>query len=214
MLEYMQQLDPDVEQIVVYCRFVVAYWLHPDQPQPGWRKANIEGPAYLVQRRTDPRYHFLVKNQFSTDNFADDVHPDWELDCQTNYIFYKVERTNPNQRIRGLWFSDDSERGLFEHALRRIIAELHASGRPPTSALEQLPPDPSTTEVPQACLALGDTASAEDVAGESATVDTHSTVEVTSACFMDACHSLAEDPAILAVIMDKIRAAAATQQED
>merc|ERR1719162_2794882 len=107
MLESLQQQDGDIDHIVVYSKFVVAYLLQQDGPNPGWRKANIEGPVYLVRRRQLPRYQLLVKNQFSTNDLLDPVHPDWELDCQKNYVFYKVQ--DGSKSIRGLWFHEDSE---------------------------------------------------------------------------------------------------------
>merc|ERR1719188_2621008 len=76
MLESLQQQDPDISNIVVYSKFVVAYLLQQDGPNPGWRKANIEGPVYLVRRRALPRYQLLVKNQFSNNDLLDDLHPD------------------------------------------------------------------------------------------------------------------------------------------
>merc|ERR1712060_606186 len=66
----------------------------------------------------------------------------WELDCQKNYVFYKVE--DPNKRIRGLWFHDDNERqrieGLIEQQLKTIrsppaepvpSAQAYTGGPPP-----------------------------------------------------------------------------------
>merc|ERR1719263_1539154 len=108
MLETLQQTDPNIDHVVVHSKFVVVYMLHQDEPSPGWRKANIEGPVYLVRRRSAPRWQLLVKNQFSTNDLLDNLHPDWELDCQKNCVFYKVE--DPAKRIRGLWFHDDQER--------------------------------------------------------------------------------------------------------
>lgn len=55
MLESLQQQDPEIDSIVAYSKFVVAYMLQQDGPNPGWRKANIEGPVYLVRRCGLPR---------------------------------------------------------------------------------------------------------------------------------------------------------------
>jgi len=110
LLEQLRSQDPDIDHIVTYSKFVVAYLLQQDGPNPGWRKANVEGPVYLLRRRTakGPQYQVLVKNQFSTNDMIDTLHPNWELDCQKNYVFYKVE--DQTKRIRGLWFHDDAER--------------------------------------------------------------------------------------------------------
>jgi len=128
MLESLQQTDFDIDHIVMYSKFVVAYLLQQDGPNPGWRKANIEGPVYLVRRRTTPKYQLLVKNQFSTNDLLDSLHPEWELDLQKNYIFYKVE--DPSKRIRGLWFHDDTERQKLEGALQKTLDELRKPSEP------------------------------------------------------------------------------------
>merc|ERR1719445_1380867 len=135
MLESLQQHDPDIDSIVVYSKFVVAYMLQQDGPNPGWRKANVEGPVYLVRRCQLPEYQMLVKNQFSTNDLLDDLHPDWELDCQKNYVFYKVE--DPAKQIRGLWFHDDGERQRIEGILEKTLAEIRNA--PPEPQVEPQP---------------------------------------------------------------------------
>jgi len=122
MLESLQAQDYEIEHIVAYSKFVVAYLLQQEGPNPGWRKANIEGPVYLVRRRRAPIYQLLVKNQFSNNDLRDNLHPDWELDCQKNYVFYKVE--DPSKQIHGLWFHDDSERQKLEKTLETVLEEL------------------------------------------------------------------------------------------
>merc|ERR1719326_1543274 len=131
-LESLQKLhDPQVQAIVAYSKFVVAYLLQQDGPSPGWRKANIEGPVYVVKRRSAPWYQLIVKNQFSATDLQDNLHASWELDCQKNYVFYKVEDTS--KRIRGLWFHDDNERTKIEAALEKVLEEIRKSphGDPP-----------------------------------------------------------------------------------
>merc|ERR1719158_74654 len=122
MLASLKMTDPAIDMVVAHSKFVVAYLLQQEGPNPGWRKANMEGPVYLVRRRGAPRYQLLVKNQFSTSDLLDDLHPDWELDCQKNYVFYKVE--DPSKQIRGLWFHDDEERQRIEGELEKRLDEL------------------------------------------------------------------------------------------
>lgn len=124
VLQNLQQTDPDINNVIVYSKFVVTYFLHQDGANQGWRKSNIEGPVYLVGRRTAPRYQLLVKNQFSTNDLLDSLHPEWEMDCQKNYVFYKVE--DPSKCIRGLWFHDDQERQKIEAAVEQTLAEMRS----------------------------------------------------------------------------------------
>merc|ERR1712232_1551345 len=142
MLETLQKShDEHGVQIRAYSKFVVAYLLQQDGPSPGWRKANIEGPVYLVQRSTAPKFQVLVLNQFNNNNLVDGFHASWELDCQKNYVFYKVEDTS--KRIRGLWFHDDAERQRVEGALEKTLTEIRNSGvdlgrdQPPTDARQR-----------------------------------------------------------------------------
>jgi len=142
MLESLQHQDPNIDNIVFYSKFVVCYLLQQAPPNPGWRKANIEGPVYLVRRRGTPRYQLLVKNQFSANDLLDSVHPDWELDCQTNYVFYKGE--DASKRIRGLWFHDDAERQKLEAVLEKTLEEIRHQPAEP-----QIEPQPRKMEPPQ-----------------------------------------------------------------
>ena len=59
------------------------------------------------------------------------VHPDWELDCQKNYVFYQVMDTS--KRIHGLWFHDDAERLRLEGILEKTMEEIRKNGSEPRS---------------------------------------------------------------------------------
>merc|ERR1719188_383956 len=91
MLALLQQQDPEAVHIVAHSEFVVAYLLQEGGPNPGWRKASIEGPVCLVRRRSVPQYQLWVKNQLQTHthDLLDNLHGGWGLDCQQNYIFYQ-----------------------------------------------------------------------------------------------------------------------------
>jgi len=196
MLQSLQQIDPMIEQVVVYSKFVVAYLLQQDGANPGWRKANIEGPVYVVRRRNAPRFQLLVKNQFSTNDLLDDLHPDWELDCQKNYVFYKVE--DPSKRIRGLWFHDDNERQRIEGVIEKTLKEVRA-----------LPAEPQTEPQPQVMVASKpepETTLADNYAYQQpAAVATQDSVTITTASVKSALKALAEDDAFVAMVMQKLK---------
>eukprot|EP00811_Abedinium_folium_P005353 NODE_14931_length_1077_cov_3.008421.p1 GENE.NODE_14931_length_1077_cov_3.008421~~NODE_14931_length_1077_cov_3.008421.p1 ORF type:complete len:200 (-),score=69.84 NODE_14931_length_1077_cov_3.008421:346-945(-) len=178
MLDSLQNQDAEIEAIVVFSKFVVAYLLQQDGPNPGWRKANIEGPLYLVRRRSMPRYQLLVKNQFSTNDLLDAMHADWELDCQKNYIFYKVE--DPTKRIRGLWFHDDVERQKMESVFEKTLEDIRQKGVEP-----QLEPPPRKP----------------DISGEAG----DETVAVSRDAMRGALHALADDDEFLSTVMQRLR---------
>merc|ERR1719265_584933 len=209
MLANIQQQDPVIKHGVTYSNFVVAYWLHQDQPNPGWRKANIEGPVYLVRRRSAPRYQLLVKNQFSTDDLIDSVHQEWELDCQKNYVFYKVEQAN--ERIRGLWFHDDSERQVLEQALEKVLVELR---NPQAQAPPAQPPAGAVAGQQHAAgaPAPGGAAATQAKAQPAAAKPADDKVMVTTASLQQALHALADDEGFLKMLMQKLQDKAPPKQ--
>ncbi|CAE7796785.1 unnamed protein product [Symbiodinium sp. CCMP2456] len=186
MLEPLQQQDPDISQIVTYSKFVVAYFLQQDGTSPGWRKANIEGPVYLVRRKSAPLYQVIVKNQFSTSDLIDNLHPEWELDCQKNYIFYKIE--DPSKQIRGLWFHNDAERIKIENMLEQTMEELRNKGMDvqPTKQVAAQPPRVGES------AANGDSQSADGVV-------------VTKETVRSVLRAMADDDAFLETIMQKLK---------
>jgi len=195
MVETLQQQDPEIDQIVVYSKFVVHYLLQQDGPNPGWRKANVEGPVYVVRRRSAPKYQLLVKNQFNTNDLVDNLHPDWELDCQTNYVFYKVD--DPSKRIRGLWFHDDAERRRVEASLRQTLEGL---GNAPAEA--QAPP--MATNLAQ----KASTAPPDSAPPGMPPIDTNvssESVTITMASLRASLHALADDDQFLRTVMQKIK---------
>lgn len=218
MLENLQVSDPEITHIVIYSKFVVAYLLQQEGPLPGWRKAQIEGPVYVVRRRVAPRYQLVVKNQHNTTDLLDGLHPDWELDCQKNYVFYKIE--DPAERIRGLWFHDDSERQKIEEALERVLEELRSQ-----------PLEPQTEAAPRKASAAQDAVSQQVtqqvLAAERSTVPQNSHMDtlyaqfglqmpqdqaasqegvlVTPASLRRALHALADEDAFIYAVMQKLK---------
>jgi len=199
MLESLQSQDPSIEQIVAYSKFVVAYLLQQEGQNPGWRKANIEGPVYVVRRKAQPAYQLIVKNQFSATDLQDNLHPAWELDCQKNYVFYKVEDTS--KRIRGLWFHDDSARQKLEAELEKILQIVRSSPQgepiedqaPPVPARQPLVPPHQQAKLQQQVPPRG---GAQNVV-------------VTQQTLSNALHQLADDSAFLGMVMGKLAEASA-----
>mmetsp|Transcript_89282 Transcript_89282/g.255667 ORF Transcript_89282/g.255667 Transcript_89282/m.255667 type:complete len:214 (-) Transcript_89282:134-775(-) len=195
MLQSLQANDPMIDHILVYSKFVVAYLLQQDQPNPGWRKANIEGPVYIYRRRVPPLFQLLVKNQFSTNDLLDDMHPQWELDCQNNYVFYKVE--DPSKRIRGLWFHDDAERQRVEGIIQNILKEMQVQ---PSRSLADPTPVPPQSFPPQ------NDPKFELATHAAAALGGHSDALVVSRdSLRGALRALADDDTFVAMLMQKLR---------
>jgi len=202
ILESLQQQDPNIEHIVAYSKFVVAYLLQQDGPNPGWRKANIEGPVYIIRRRGHPRYQLLVNNQFSNNDLLDNLHPDWELDCQKNYVFYKVE--DANKRIRGLWFHDDAERQRIEAFLEKTLEDIR-------SPEPQSEPQPRKMEPPQQePVQSADATQGTDglyTFGHAKHIEAASqdSVTISMTSVRTALHALADDENFLRTVMQKLK---------
>lgn len=212
MLELLKQQDAEIDQIVVYSKFAVGYLLQQEGPNAGWRKANIEGPVYLVRRRVAPRYQLLVKNQFSTNDLIDNLHAFWELDCQMNYIFYKVE--DESKRIRGLWFHDDLERQRIEAALEKTLEEVRRASSDVQAdfqlAKTQVMPTKMHIEVPPIPLVGGivegmDTLYAQFGLTKPAEPNGKDNLTITMSSLRAALHELVDDDNFLRTIMQKLK---------
>jgi len=207
MLETLQRKDPDITIIVTFSKFVVVYVLQKDGSNPSWRRTNVQGSVLLVQRNSTPRYQLILKNQSDTQDLVDNLHPDWELDCQENYIFYKVE--DPHQLIRGLWFHDDVERQKLEASLEKALGEI----RP--SAELQTAPQPQKAEPNLQSLQETDKFSAAAAQVDATVVQnrrlasneavSQDTVTVSVTSVRAAAHALADDEDFLKMIIQKIQ---------
>merc|ERR1712224_335897 len=92
----------------------------------GWKKADVEGPLYLVRRAGSLPHFQLILRGASDDmghpigvDLRDGIHADWETDFQPHYVFYKTEDTN--KQIRGLWFHSDAERQKLHDELDTVL---------------------------------------------------------------------------------------------
>jgi len=201
-LKQFQAADPHVQQIVASSKFVVTYLLQQDGASPGWRKANIEGPVYVVRRRVAPWYQLIVKNKNSSNNLTDFLHANWELDCQKNYIFYKVE--DPMKRIRGLWFYDDDERTRLEGEIEKLLEESGRSPNDPPVSLSQ--PEPARHEPPPTQPLAQPKASPRNRGSPS--------VNVTQQGLSAALDSLADDDNFLSAVMHSLALNQPNQQQE
>jgi len=215
MLVAMQESDPQVQSIVAYSKFVVVYLLQQDGANPGWRKANIEGPVYVARRRVAPYFQLVSKNQNSdfkkgsTQSLSDYFHPSWELDCQKNYIFYKVEDTS--KRIRGLWFPDDGERQIFEAELQKFLQEIRSQPEPGPApqesqleAFQEQPQRPAQPKANAQAAARGSQTEGSECQTEGKWPGSLRQMKVTTPGLSATLHSLADDDYFLNAVMQSL----------
>jgi len=127
LLDALQRTDPKILEIMDHQKFGVLYVMMPDQLQPKWEDGNKSGAVYLVRRSEEPYYQVLLKNTNQNQegqDLVDNVYPEWDIDSQENYIFYRI--CNMKENIRGLWFKEDNERITFLASLKNAHAELVA----------------------------------------------------------------------------------------
>lgn len=207
MLESLQQQDHSIDKVCVFSKFVVTYFLQQESENPGWCKANIEGPLYLVERRASPKYQLLVKNQCSPNDLLDNLHPDWEIDCQKNYVFYKVDG---GKRIRGLWFHEDSERIKLETALEHALADMRTGYRQPEMHFGEGSAERGTLEEGadlQNLYAQFGLAKPSNISGgdqQLAGTDDDS-VTVSTRTLRNVFHSLADNEGFIGAVMQKLK---------
>jgi len=199
MTRSLQQHDAMIEEIIVSSQFAVAYLLQQDGTNPGWRKANIEGPVMLLRRRTAPRMQLLVANGLSTNDLVDDLHPDWELDCQKNYVFYKVG--DPGMRIRGLWFHDDDERAKIEQAIERCLQELRLDSAQMDSGERNSRPVAGDEEYDH----QHNGAQMYAMSGVPTPTDSADGFAITTNSIKEALHVLADDDQFITMVMNLLR---------
>merc|ERR1712190_132941 len=118
-------------------------------------------------------------NHISNNDLLDNVHPEWELDCQKNYVFYKVE--DASKRIRGVWVHDDGERQKVEASLERTLGDIRNGNAEP-----DLPPQHAAKAAP-----------GNAQAGDG--------VVVTMSSLRSALHALADDEQFLRMVMQKLK---------
>jgi len=201
MLDSLRQSDPLIQSIVDYSKFVVVYLLVQEGQNQGWQKANIEGPVYIVQRRDRKKYQLIVMNQHSPNNLIDDLHPDWELDIQKNYVFYKLE--DQSKQIRGLWFHDDAERTKIEVTLVKLKTQLSEAPENSGSVAAEPQTEPQPPKaMPQHNSQQGSNAHQREQGGAS-----DKQVVVTKDSLRGALHALADDDNFLGAVMQKLRQA-------
>jgi len=121
MLNNLQKLDPDVQQVATYAKFVVVHF--KDDATGKWHQPGIEGPLYLVRRVSQPYVCLIVRNKLEGGgDIIDGVDADWEIDSKVQHIVYKSG--DPSKNVRCLWFPEDAERmkvqATFEVAVNNV----------------------------------------------------------------------------------------------
>ncbi|KAL4450574.1 hypothetical protein ABPG77_000930 [Micractinium sp. CCAP 211/92] len=96
-----------------------------DIPTKRWSRKDVEGSLFLVKRRSQPRFQFVILNKKSavgTDNFVEDVHGGFQCEVQKPYVLYR----NRANEVVGIWFYDDADCDRISALLQRIASTFAA----------------------------------------------------------------------------------------
>ncbi|BBN00008.1 mRNA-decapping enzyme 1B [Marchantia polymorpha subsp. ruderalis] len=124
-LTVLQRMDRHVEDILTTAAHVTFYEFNVEQSQ--WSRKDVEGSLFVVKRRTQPRFQFIVMNRRSTENLVEDLLGDFEYEVQVPYLLYR----NAAQEVNGIWFYNSRECEEVAKLFSRIL-----------NAFSKIPPKP------------------------------------------------------------------------
>eukprot|EP01018_Ginkgo_biloba_P028780 Gb_03838 [translate_table: standard] len=122
-LTVLQRIDRYVEEILTTASHVTLYDFNMELTQ--WSRKDVEGSLFVVKRRTQPRFQFIVMNRRSTENLVEDLLSDFEYEIQLPYLLYR----NANQEVNGIWFYNPRE---CEEVAKLFSRILHAFSKVPS----------------------------------------------------------------------------------
>eukprot|EP01080_Neovahlkampfia_damariscottae_P002656 gene2656-3853_t len=99
----LKREDTKIKEILKTFGHVVVYNFRKKSKK--WSKDVYEGPLFVVERKENPTFKFIIMNRLNTDNFIQDISK-IELQVVPPYAFFKNIENND---IKGLWFYDYTE---------------------------------------------------------------------------------------------------------
>ncbi|KAH9564497.1 hypothetical protein CY35_04G028000 [Sphagnum magellanicum] len=115
-LTVLQRMDRHVEDILTTAAHVTFYQFSVEDSQ--WSRKDVEGSLFVVKRRTQPRFQFVVMNRRSTENLVEDLFDDFVYEVQVPYILYR----NATQEVNGIWFYNPRECEEVAKLFQRILS--------------------------------------------------------------------------------------------
>jgi hypothetical protein len=99
------------------------------------QKMNVEGPMFVVERKAEPKYRFVILSRKSTERYYEDITPELELQLQLPYVMYlhRASRIEEVDQIYGIWFYNNVQSINFVD----LISRLSNSSPPPQLTNEQ-----------------------------------------------------------------------------
>ncbi|KAH9605505.1 hypothetical protein KSS87_004674 [Heliosperma pusillum] len=114
-LTVLQRIDPNVEEILITAAHVTFYEFNIELSQ--WSRKDVEGSLFVVKRKIQPRFQFIVMNRRNTENLVENILGDFEFEIQVPYLLYR----NAAQEVNGIWFYNARECEEVSTLFGRII---------------------------------------------------------------------------------------------
>ncbi|CAM0877811.1 unnamed protein product [Alopecurus aequalis] len=114
-LTVLRRLDPAVADILITAAHVTAYSFDPRAVQ--WSRKGVEGSLFVVKRKTQPRFQFVIMNRQNIENLVEDLLGNFEYQVHVPYIMYR----NAADEILGIWFYNPEEC----EEVARLFSRIH-----------------------------------------------------------------------------------------
>jgi len=138
-LQVLQRVDPDVEEVLVTAGHVALY--HLDVPKMQWGRKDVEGSLFVVKRRTQPRFQFIVLNQRSTANLVQDILDEFRCELTMPYLFYRS-----NDAVNGIWFFSGQECMEVASLIQRIQSMFSTTPSQENRSIITMPTQPPASD--------------------------------------------------------------------
>lgn len=126
---------------------VTSLTIDPRSPPPrhSQSRKNVEGTLFVVKRRVEPRFQFVVLNRLSTENCREDLLGAFEFELSPPYLLYRN-----SEEVNGIWFYKQEEcdemSALFDKITGAFGADAPQTGMSTEAMLASMGLGSGTTE--------------------------------------------------------------------
>jgi hypothetical protein len=130
-LKVLKRDDQNIQEIVCSASAITMYEL--DMQTTKWHRKNVEGALFVVQRKSEPRFQFVVLNRLSDERFVETIADDAEFEMSEKYLLYKTD----NDEVNGVWFYDENDQqNVFDVIKKAQTGKIPRVGGQNASAAE------------------------------------------------------------------------------
>lgn len=140
-LSTLQKRDGDITRLLMTAKHVGLYHLNTETS--AFTRQEVEGPLFLVERRTRPQYELVILNRKSMTDWSHNVAATMAdaMEVQDKYLYFQ---SNEPGLVITLWFHEQPDCANALDVLKRVCA--HLARQTPNGPLQ--PFEPTTTQTP------------------------------------------------------------------